>query len=110
MIFIRYAMRGFEIREELLGVAALSLLGLLQALSDAFVSVGAGRDIEEPLIRAGILDDGLGLTFHREHHRPLALFEVLHEIPRSAAKRRQRLNVLGDIEHGEPLPLQIAPS
>jgi hypothetical protein len=103
MILIRYAMRGFECCEELLGVAALSLLGLLNALADAFVSVGAGCDIEQSLIRSGILDDGFGLALHSEHHWPLALLEVLHKIPRSAAKRRERLNVLGDIKHGELL-------
>jgi len=66
-------MRGFEFREELVGVAALSSLGLLQALADAFASVGAGCDIEQPLICPGILDDGFGLAFHGEHHGPLAL-------------------------------------
>ena len=90
MILIRYAMRGFEFREELPGVAALSLLGLLQSLADAFVSVGAGRDIEQPLIRSGILDDGFGLAFHRERHWPLALFEVLH--PKNSSRPRA-LNV-----------------
>jgi hypothetical protein len=41
MILIRYAMLGFEFREKLLGIAALALLGLLRALADASVNVGA---------------------------------------------------------------------
>jgi hypothetical protein len=50
MILIRYAMRGFEFGEELLGASALALLGLFQSLADAFADVGAGCNIEQPLI------------------------------------------------------------
>ena len=84
-------MRGFEFREELLGVATLSSLGLLQSLADAFASVGAGCDIEQPLISSGILHNGFGLAFHCENDWPLTLLEVLHKIPRPTAKRRERL-------------------
>lgn len=58
-------MRGLEFREELLGVAALLLPGLLQALADAFPSIGAG-DLDQSLIRSGIVDERLGLAFHCE--------------------------------------------
>src|ERR1700722_15561889 len=103
MSLTRYAMRGFEFGEELFGVPALPVPGLFQALADAFASVGAGGDIEQALIGLGILHDSRGPAFDREHHRPLALFELLHKIARTPAEGSQRLNVLGDVDHGGPL-------
>ena len=92
-------MRGFEFGEKLLRVASASSLGLLQSLANSFAGVGAGGDIEQPLIRCGILNDGLGFAFHGEHYRSLALLQLLHEITRTPAKSRERLNVLRDVKH-----------
>src|ERR1035438_2158313 len=99
MILTRYSMRGFEFREELLNVAPLPKPGLVQALPDSFASVGAGCDVEQPLIGSGVLDDGLGFALDCQHHGPLAFFELLHEISGAPAKSRERLNVLGDVKH-----------
>src|ERR1019366_288628 len=99
MILTRYSMRGFEFGEELLRVAPLSKPGLVQALANSLASVGAGRDVEQPLIGSGVLDDGLGFAVDCQHHWPLAFLELLHEIPGAPAKSRERLNVLGDVKH-----------
>src|ERR1035441_10616799 len=99
IILTRYAMCRFEFRKELLGIAPMSVPGLLAALADAFTSIGAGCNVKQSLIGSSILYDSLGLAIHRKHHGPLALFELLHEIPRAAAECGERLNVLGDIEH-----------
>src|ERR1035437_2248016 len=97
MILTRYSMRGFEFGEKLLSVAPSSLPGLQQSLANPFASVGAGGDVEQPLIGSGILDDGLGFALHCQHHGPLAFLELLHEIPGAPAKSGERLNVLGDV-------------
>src|ERR1039457_4985904 len=92
-------MGRFEFGKELLGIASVSLPGLLKALADAFTSIGAGCNVEQSLIGSSILYDSLGLALHRKHNGPLALLELLHKVPRAAAECRERLNVLGDIEH-----------
>src|ERR1035437_3574316 len=107
MILTRYAACGFEFSKELLGVTPLSSLGLLQALADAFSSVGAGSDIEQALIGSRILHDGFSLALDREHDGPLALLELFHEIARAAAESGQRLNVFRDIKHrGGPIAIR----
>ena len=62
-------MRGFEFGGELLGVAPFSLPGLLDALSDTFTSVGAGRAVEQTLI--GL--HGLYDQFQVSHDFPIRL-------------------------------------
>ena len=95
MILTRYAVCGFEFGKELLGVAPLSSLGLLQALADAFSSIGAGSDIEQALIGSRILHDGFSLAFDGEHDGLLALLELLHKIARAAAESRRVPNAWG---------------
>jgi hypothetical protein len=81
--------------------AAVGHIG--KALADGFEYIGAGGHVQQALIGFGILDDGLGLALNRKHYGPLAFLEMPHEIPGSAPKCRERLNVLGDIDHGRPL-------
>src|ERR1022692_1479569 len=57
----RYAMPGFEFCEEFPRCPHLPLFRVLQALTDTLLSVGAGGDVEQPLVRFGILHDGGGL-------------------------------------------------
>jgi hypothetical protein len=100
MILTRYAMRGFEFGEELLGVAPLTLLGLFETLANALACVGESGDIQETLVGLGVLDDGGSFALYGEHHRAFALLKLLHEIAGPAPKRGKRLNVFGYIEHG----------
>src|SRR5580698_7222238 len=94
MILTRYAMRGFEFGEEFLDVAALAPLCLAEALADARGGVGAGGDVEESLIRLGVLNHGGRLAFHREHNGAFALLELLHKVAGPAAESGQRLDIL----------------
>ena len=55
-------MRGFEFRKEFLHVATFSPLSLFEALANAFASVGEGGDVEESLIRLGVLHNSGGLS------------------------------------------------
>src|ERR1039458_1550758 len=106
MVLTRYAVCGFEFGEEFLGVAPLSSLGLLQALADAFSSIGAGSDIEQALIGSRILQDGFSLAFDGEHDGPLVLLELFHEIARAAVESGQRLSVFRDIKHRGPTTIK----
>jgi len=72
---------------------------VVQSLADTLLRVGAGRDIEQALIRFGILDDGGGFALDREHDRAFRLLQLFHEVARRPAKCRQRLNVTCDIQH-----------
>src|ERR1700674_1713245 len=98
-----YAMLGFELVEKLLRGPSFSFFRVLQALTDAFLCIDAGSDVEQALIGLGILHDGRCLPPHREHHRALALLELLDEVARPSAEGCQRLDVFGDIKH-EPAP------
>ncbi len=51
----RYAMYGIEVLEELPGWPHLPLLRVLQALTNAFLCVGAGGNVEETLIGFRVL-------------------------------------------------------
>src|ERR1035438_10290537 len=106
MILTRYAVRGIGFGKEVLGVAPLSSFGLLQALPDAFSSIGASSDIEQTLIGTRVLHDGFSLAFDGEHDGPLALLELFHKIARAAAESGQRLNVFRDIKHGAPVAIK----
>src|ERR1035437_1186077 len=99
MMLIRYAMLCPELGKERPDGSPFSAACFIDPLANGFVYVGAGCDVEKALIGGRILDDGLSLAIHREYHGPLALFELTHKIPRAASKCRERLNVLGDIEH-----------
>lgn len=51
----RYAMGGFEVGEEFLGIASLPLSGLFESLANSFASIGAGGNIEQSLVGAACL-------------------------------------------------------
>src|ERR1700722_12112179 len=102
----RYAMRGFEILEKLPRRPDFPLFCILQPLPDALLGIGIGGNIEQPLVRLGILHDGGGLTFHRKHHRSLILLELFHEVAGPATERCKRLNILGDVDH-DPVPVPL---
>jgi hypothetical protein len=100
MILTRYVMSGFELGEELFGGTAFAEPRFFQSLTDPFIDIGAGGDVQEPLVRPGILHDGGSLAFYGQHYGPLTFPELPHEIPRPSPKRRQGLDVLSDVKHG----------
>jgi hypothetical protein len=82
-----------------LGRACAAVGYVIKSLPDTLLNVGAGGNVEQALIRFGVLDDGLGLALNGKHYGPLAFLELLHEVAGATAEGRQRLNVFGDIEH-----------
>ncbi len=64
-------MLGFEIREKFPRWPDPPLLHVIETLTDAFLGTRARGNIEEPLIRFGILHYGRSLSFH---HRALGLY------------------------------------
>src|SRR5579863_2122458 len=98
----RYAMLGAEFFEGLSRGFVSAALQVLHALANAFAGIGAGSDVEEPLVGVGILHDRLGLAVHSYDHRAFALLELLHELAGPPAEGGERLNVLLQIErpHG----------
>jgi hypothetical protein len=78
---------------------------VITALTDAFHGVGIGRNVEQALIGVGILHDSRCFALHRKHHGALALLELFHEVAGTSAEGCQRLDVLGDVQHG-PAPVK----
>jgi hypothetical protein len=64
-------MPGFEFVEKFLRGPNLSFFRVLQALTDAFLCIDAGDNVERALIGFGILHDGRCLSLHGEHHGAL---------------------------------------
>ena len=90
-------MPRFEVLENLARWAGPALFRVLQALTDTFSRISSGGDVKQPLIGFGVLHNGRGLPFHREHYGPLGLFQLLHEVAGPPPEGSQRLNIFGDI-------------
>src|ERR1700691_6257837 len=76
-----------------------TVCNIVPTLTDAFLGVGAGGKIEQALIGFSILHNGSCFSVDRDHHWAFGLLELLHEIAGRPAKRRQRLDVTGDVKH-----------
>jgi hypothetical protein len=80
--------------------ASASVGYIIETLTDAFLCIGAGGNVEQALIGFGVLHDSRCLSLHSEHHGALALLELLHEVAGPATEGCQRLNILPDIKPG----------
>jgi hypothetical protein len=60
-------MRGFEIFEKLPRRPNHPLFRVFEALTDALLRVGGRGNIEQALIRRGVLHDSRGLALYRQH-------------------------------------------
>src|SRR5713226_254804 len=58
-------------------------------LTDAFLHMDVGGNVDQVLVGFGILHDSRCLSLHRKHHRALVLFKLFHEVagppPKGAA-------------------------
>jgi hypothetical protein len=79
--------------------AGPAMSDVVKTLPDGLVHVGAGYDVEKPLVGCGILEDRFRLSLHGEQDGALILFELLHELTRIAAECGHRMNVFCDIDH-----------
>jgi hypothetical protein len=80
MILTRPTIRGFEVGEEFLNVAALPSLSLFESLPDPFTRVRASGDIEQTLVGFRVLHHRRGFTLDSEDYRSFAFSELFHEI------------------------------
>ena len=71
--------------------ASASVGYIIEPLTDAFLCIGAGGNVEQALIGFGVLHDSRRLPLYRKHHRALALFKLFHEVAGPAAEGRQRI-------------------
>jgi hypothetical protein len=94
-----------EVVEYFLRWAYAPVGNVVQALPDGLINVRPGGRVEQTLVRLGVLDNGLGLPSDSEDERSFALSETSDELARIAAETRQRLDVFGDVEHGD-VPLK----
>src|SRR5258708_1493279 len=99
VMLTRKAMRGFKLVEKLLRGPGLSFFCVRQALTDTFLNICAGSDVEQALIGFSILHDRGGLSLHSKHHGALALLELFHEVAGAAAEGGQRLDVTRNVQH-----------
>jgi hypothetical protein len=74
--------------------ASASVGYVIEPLTDAFLCISAGGNVEQTLIGSGVPHDSLRLPLHRKHHGALALFKLFHEVAGSAAEGRQRLSAV----------------
>src|SRR6476659_1087318 len=95
----RYAMRRFELIEELSGGSEFSFFGVLKSLTTAFFYIGVGGNVQQMLISFCVLNDSCGLAINRKHYRALTFLQLLHKVNRPATEGRQRLDVFGDVKH-----------
>jgi hypothetical protein len=54
--------------------ARASVRYVIKSLTDAFLGIGAGSNVEQPLIGFGVLHDCRCLPLHGEHYGALAAF------------------------------------
>src|SRR6478609_6022689 len=99
VMLTRYAMGRVELIEKLPCRPEFSFFRVLKALTDSFLCIGAGGNVEQMLISFSVLNDGRGLPIHCKHHGALTFFQLFHEVTRPATEGRQRLDVFGDVKH-----------
>src|SRR5208337_2662578 len=93
-------MLRFKLGEKLPRWPRPSRFHILQTLTDRFFFISPGGNVKQPLIGLGILHYSRGLPVYREHHGTLALLELLHKVAGLAPEGGQRLDILGDVKHG----------
>src|ERR1700674_5499659 len=71
----RYVIFGTNLVEHLTRRTGAALGGIVKPLADALDRAGFGREIEEPLIRFGILHHGGGFSIHRQDKGTFCLSE-----------------------------------
>jgi|SRR5579883_297783 hypothetical protein len=93
-------MRSAEFGEKLVQRFAFAAPRFLASLANGLMDIGFRGNVQQSLIRLGILDHRGGFAFHRKDDGSLALPELLHEVSRPPSECRERLDVLRNIEHG----------
>src|SRR5689334_4249311 len=85
----RYAVGRVELVEKLLCRPEFSFFRVFKALTDSFLCIGAGGNVEQMLISFSVLNDGCGLPIHRKHHGALTFFQLFHKVTRPTMERSE---------------------
>jgi hypothetical protein len=96
VMLTRYAMYRVELVEKLPCRPEFSFFRVFKALTDSFLGIGLGGNVEQMLIGFSVVNDGRGLAIHRKHHRALSFFSCLIESP----DRRWNVPDLQEFENG----------
>jgi hypothetical protein len=75
----RYAVSRVELIEKLSCRSEFSFFRIFKALTDSFLCIGVGGDVERMLVGFSVLNDGGGLPIHRKHHGTLTFFQLFHK-------------------------------
>jgi hypothetical protein len=100
-------MPGFKLGEKFARGPALAILGVFESLPDSFTCIRSSGDVEQTLIGRRILHYGFGSTLDRENDGTLVPLDAPDHLSRVAPEAGERLNILGDVEHG--FFLKLAP-
>ena len=80
----RYAMGRFELVEKLSCDPEFSFFRIFKALTDSFLCIGSGGNVEQMLIGFSVLNHGRNIPLHLRHHGALTFFQLFHKTPQLA--------------------------
>src|SRR5579884_3735533 len=94
-------MLGFELLKEFASRSDTSLRNVIKSLTDPLMRVCLSGDVEQALVSGGVLHDGGSLPLDGQNNRTFCFPELFKELGRTSTERRQRLNIVRNIEHGQ---------
>ena len=68
-----------EFAEKLSCRPEFSFFRIFKALTDSFLCIGVGGNVEQMLIRFSVLNDSRSLPIHRKHYETLTFFQLFHK-------------------------------
>src|SRR5258708_32523823 len=92
-----------DVVKDFFGGPGASVGHVIEPLADSFFRIRTGGDVEQALVRLGILHDGRSLSLYSEYHGALAFLQLLHEVAGTAPEGLQPLDGLGNLKHGHLL-------
>jgi hypothetical protein len=93
-------MFGFEFFEELLDWAGPALSNIFKTLPNTFPRIGLSSDIQEALVRLGVLNHCRSLPVDGQHYWALTFLDLFEKLTRTPPESSKRLDIIWNIEHG----------
>jgi hypothetical protein len=75
-----------ELVEKLPCRPEFSFFHVFKALTDSFLYIGVGGNVEQILISFSVLNNGRGLAIHRKHPWGAYFFQLFHKVTRPATE------------------------
>jgi hypothetical protein len=79
-------MRRVELVKKLPCRPEFSFFRVFKALTDSFLCISAGGNVEQMLISFSVLNNGRGLPIQRKLHGTLNFFQLFHKVTRAATE------------------------